>query len=92
MGRDTYCPQRVIHDRKLTPTARLLYGVIFTRAIATGYCNSANQELSDSICRSAKRTSALISELVRAGYIRREVVRNPKTNEVLERRLFPLGQ
>lgn len=87
---DIYCPPQILLDTRLTASARLLYGVIFTRAIATGYCNSTNQELGNAICRSIKRTSALISELVLAGYVRRVVVRDPKTNEVLERQLFPL--
>ena len=83
-------PASVRYDPELTASARLLYGDIFTQAYATGYCYATNQELGDSLSLSQKRVSALVSELVNHGYISREIRRNPKTNEVLERRLYPL--
>ena len=85
-----FWPRKITYDTTLTASARLLYGVIFTQAYATGYCYAVNQELGDSLSLSQKRVSALISELVNHGYISREIRRDPKTNEVLERKLYPL--
>lgn len=64
MIKDIYYPPQILSDTKLSGGARLLYGVIFTRSIATGNCNMTNRQLGKSIGRSVKRTSALVSELV----------------------------
>lgn len=85
----TFFPPQVIHDTGLTAGARLLYGVIFTQAMATGYCYATNYELGVSVCVSGHRAQEFVRELDQHGYIRREVVRNKK-NEVEVRRLYPL--
>lgn len=90
MNEDIYYPRQILLDANLSVGARLLYGVIFTRALATGNCKMTNRQLGDTIGLSIKRTSALVSELVRNNYLERVVVRDEKTNEVLIRKLFPL--
>ena len=90
MNEDIYYPRKVLSDTNLSVGARLLYGVIFTRAMATGICDMTNQQLGDSICLSKLRASSLVSELVRKNYLERIIVRDEKNNEVLSRKLIPL--
>lgn len=86
MNRQSYTvyPRRAIFDHTLTAGARLLYGVIFTDAVDTGYCCATNQGLGDCIRVSPDRASAYVSELVRHDYVRREL------GDGGERRLYPL--
>ena len=74
----------------LSLSARVLYGVIFTHAMATGCCTDTNWDLAKFLSISGKRTSALVSELVRHQYVDRIVVRDDKTGEVIRRELIPL--
>ena len=74
----------------LSLSARLLYGVIFTHAMATGCCTDTNWQLAKFVRISSKRASALVSELVRHKYLKRIVVRDDKTGEVIRRELIPL--
>ena len=83
-------PAKVRFDRTIPPASKLLYAEIMQQAAATGYCVLTNEELGVSINRSATRITALLSVLVSKGYIERIVIRSPKTNEVLCRKLIPL--
>lgn len=74
----------------LSLSARVLYGVIFTHAMATGCCTDTNWDLAKFVRVSCKRASALTSELVRHRYLDRVVVRDDKTGEVIRRELIPL--
>ena len=74
----------------LSLSARVLYGVIFTHAMATGCCTDTNWDLAKFLSISGKQTSALVSELVRHQYVDRIVIRNDKTGEVIRRELIPL--
>ena len=83
-------PSVVKMDGDLPLSAQMLYGIITWKCNNCAYTWATNQELGDSLSLSQKRVSALVSKLVNHGYISREIKRDPKTNEVLERRLYPL--
>ena len=83
-------PSLFVAGCPLSLSARLLYGVIFTHAMATGCCTDTNWQLAEFVRISSKRASALVSELVRHKYIDRVVVRDEKTGEVIRRELIPL--
>lgn len=71
-------PKRVMRDSSLPPDARLLYGIIFTKSLTVGYCRCTNQEFGDMLNLSAKRVSALVSELSRHKYVDRQVIRSER--------------
>ena len=68
----------VLHDNRLTMSARYLYGIILTEAAATGYCTKTNGELGAEMDRTDRHISRRISELVRAGYVERKIIYSPK--------------
>ena len=85
----TYVPNRVLHDTTLPAGARLLYGVILTQSLATGYCASTSELLGDAICVSHRRTQELIAILIKHKLITREIVTAPKTHVTVSRKLYP---
>ena len=84
---DIIIPLEIVHDVRLEPRARLLYGVLFTMAKDFGYCVPTNRELSFHLCASEGRVSHLLGRLESFGYIKREMVYEPDTRELLERKL-----
>ena len=80
-------PASVRYDQKLIPNAKLLYAEITALQEATGYCFATNQYLSSLFCLKPATITTLIKNLSDNGYIRVEVVRNPDTKEVLQRKI-----
>lgn len=81
-------PAKVRYDTSLRPNAKLLYAEITALAGASGYCWATNEYLAQLFGIAARTVTDLVAQLAKCGYIRVEVVRNPETNEVLERRLW----
>lgn len=81
-------PAKILHDKRLTPTARLLYGTISALTQAEGYCWASNSYLAEMYDLSADRVGRLIADLEKLGYIARETVRDPATNEVKARKIW----
>lgn len=86
----TYMPNWILHDSTLPAGARLLYGVIVTRSLATGYCASTNNALGDSICVSPRRAQEFIADLIKRNLLTREIIVDPQTRITKERRLYPM--
>ena len=85
----TYMPNWILYDSTLPAGARLLYGVIVTRSLATGYCASENKALGDSICVSSRRAQEFIAALMKRNLLTREIIVDPQTKITIERRLYP---
>lgn len=81
-------PAPVRHDKTLRPNAKLLYAEIQALADSCGYCWATNEYLAELFGIAARTVSDLISTLAKRGYITVEVLRDPKTNEVMERRIW----
>ena len=81
-------PAPVRHDKTLRPNAKLLYAEIQALADSCGYCWATNEYLAELFDIAARTVSDLISTLAKRGYITVEVLRDPKTNEVMERRIW----
>lgn len=81
-------PASVRYDQELRPNAKLLYAEITALATATGYCYAWNETLGKLYGLSGRTVSDLVGTLARRGYITVEVLRDPKTNEVTERRIW----
>lgn len=84
---DVTIPLELIHDTRLEARARLLYGVIFTMGRDYGYCVPSNRELAFHLSVSEGRISHLLGNLECFGYIKRELIYDPDTLELMERRL-----
>lgn len=81
-------PAKVRYDQDLRPNAKLLYAEITALADSTGYCWASNKHLADLFGLSAKTISDLVSMLAEKGYCHVEVLRDPMSNQVTERRIW----
>ena len=81
-------PAKVRYDDTLRPNAKLLYAEITALADSTGYCWASNEYLGQLFGIAGKTASDLVGTLARRGYITVEVLRDPNTNEVTERRIW----
>ena len=88
-------PADVMNNGTLSDSAKLLYGRISVMVNKRGYCWATNANLAEQSGQSLRTVQRLVNQLVEAGYLRAEVLRDKETNEVLERRLYlhidPLG-
>ena len=80
-------PATVRYDADLPANAKLLYGELTALANAEGYCWATNAHFTALYNVSDRTVSRWIEELIKKGYISREVIRNAK-QEVTERRLY----
>lgn len=83
-----YLPAKVRYDDKLSSSAKLIYAEITALSDATGYCWATNAYLARQFGITPKSVSRIVSQLGSKGYITVEVMRDPATNEVLDRKLW----
>ncbi len=63
-------PQHVLSDGRISPTAKLLYGVIDSFHLSKGVCYASNKRLAEEVANCSERTiSRCVSELMEAGLI-----------------------
>lgn len=83
-------PSVVMRDSDLPMSAKMLYGIITWRCNEMAYCWASNKALGDDLGISGKRVSALVSTLEACGHIEVEIVRDRETNQVVQRRIYPI--
>ena len=91
MDRPSYwavIPATVRYDPDLPPNAKLLYGEITALSGAQGYCYAQNRYFSALFGLSDRSVCRLLAALAKGGYLRTDVLRDPATNAVRERRLY----
>ena len=81
-------PAVVRYDPDLPPNAKLLYGEITALLGRKGYCYAQNAYFEELFGLSERSVTRLLSALVKGGHIKVEVVRDERTQEVLERRIY----
>lgn len=81
-------PATVRYDPALPPNAKLLYGEITALSGAQGYCYAQNRYFSALFGLSDRSVCRLLAALAKGGYLRTDVLRDPATNAVRERRLY----
>lgn len=81
-------PAPVRHDKKLSANAKLLYAEISALATKRGYCWAENEYFATLYDLSVRTISGLISKLAKKKYVTVQILRDPKTNEVIERRIW----
>lgn len=80
----------VMQDPALSMSARMLYGVITWRCNKKAYCWASNRTLGEDLGLSAKRVSALVSDLEACGHIETEIIKDPETGAVKYRYIYPI--
>lgn len=85
-------PASVLFSDDLRPNAKLLYGVVTLLQESSGYCYASNRYLANLFGLQPETITGLLNNLVEAGLIATDVVRNPLTNEVLQRRIWTVAQ
>ena len=85
-------PATVRYDPALKPNAKLLYAEITALQESTGYCWASNKYLADLFNLKPETITALVGDLVKAGYVEVEVLRDAETREVLQRRIWTTGR
>ncbi len=83
-----FLPEQVCFDKRLSPSARLLYGVIAVLTAKDGYCWARNSFFADKFHVRPETVSKAISALEEAGYIRLEFEGQGKEN----RRIYTLDK
>jgi len=84
----TVLPARVRYDKELRPNAKLLFAEINALADATGYCWATNEHLGNLLDIAPRTVSDLISTLAKRGHIIVDIIRDPTTNEIVQRRIW----
>ena len=84
-------PAKVRYDKELPPNAKLLYGEIQALANSEGYCWSSKEYFATLYGLSTRTVSSFVSKLAQKNYITVEILRDEKTNEILERRIWVDG-
>lgn len=85
-------PASVLFSEQLRPNAKLLYGVVTLLQESSGYCYASNRYLGNLFGLQPDTITGLLNNLVDAGLIATDVVRDPLTNEVQERRIWTVAQ
>ncbi|MBM6870791.1 helix-turn-helix domain-containing protein [Pseudoflavonifractor phocaeensis] len=92
-GRPSYwalIPATVRYDAHLPPNAKLLFGEVTALSNKMGYCRAGNGYFASLFGLSDRSVRRLIALLAERGYLCVEVIRDEETQEVTERRIFPL--
>lgn len=80
-------PADVRYDKKLTPNAKLLYGEITALCNEKGYCWAGNEYFAELYEVSKETISRWISDLIKCGYLTREIVYKEGTKQIINRYL-----
>lgn len=83
-------PGPVLNSEEIPDGAKILYGVISTLTKKEGYCYARNEVLAAKVRKEADTVSRLVSKLDKAGFVHVEVIRDPETKRVVERRIYPV--
>ena len=83
-------PSVVKLDTELPLSAQMLYGIITWKCNSYACTWATNRELGEALGVSAKRVSALLSQLEERGHIETEIEYKEGTKEVLRRYIYPI--
>ena len=83
-------PSVVQLDAALPISAKMLYGIITWKCNSHAFTWATNRELGEALGVSAKRVSALLSQLEERGHIETEIEYKDGTREILRRYIYPV--
>lgn len=80
----------VRYDKRLKANEKLLFSEITALSNKNGYCIAKNSYFARLYDVAVETVSRWVSHLVKYGYLKREEIRDNKTNEIIERKLYPI--
>ncbi|QIS83127.1 helix-turn-helix domain-containing protein [Enterococcus faecium] len=80
-------PANVRYDDSLIPSAKLLYGEITALCNEKGYCWASNEYFADLYGVNKETISRWVSDLIKFGYLNREIIYKEGTNQIINRYL-----
>lgn len=80
----------VRYDKRLKANEKLLFSEITALSNKNGYCTAKNSYFARLYDVAVETVSRWVSHLVKYGYLKREEIRDNKTNEIIERKLYPI--
>ncbi|UHL93748.1 conserved phage C-terminal domain-containing protein [Ligilactobacillus salivarius] len=80
----------VRYDKRLKANEKLLFSEITALSNKNGYCIAKNSYFARLYDVAVETVSRWVSHLVKYGYLKREEIRDDKTNEIIERKLYPI--
>lgn len=83
-------PGKVRHAKDLTYKDKIIYAEISSLLNIEGYCTASNSKIASFYGVDKGTVSKCIEKLVKAGYLRREIVYVKDSKQVLVRRLWLL--
>ena len=81
-------PANVRYDEKLKPNEKLLFGEITALSSKDGYCWASNSYFAKLYNVSSVTVSNWVTNLVKCGYIIREIIKDEETKEIKQRKLY----
>ena len=81
-------PADVRYDDRIPPNAKLLYGEISALCNSAGICTAGNDYFAGVYGMTDRTIRGLIKSLEDSGYIRTDVLRDPKTGQIEGRNLY----
>ena len=82
-------PPTVLGDERLSAGEKLVYGRVFGFMQKHGCCLASNDYLARYIGMSKNTVRNYLGKLYELGYLRHELIRDERNNEVIERRIYP---
>ena len=81
-------PANVRYDSRLRPNEKLLYSEITALSNKYGYCTASNKYFANVYDVSTRAIKKWITDLERLNYITKQITRDKKTKQVLERKIY----
>nr|DAX75129.1 MAG TPA: replisome organizer protein [Caudoviricetes sp.] len=81
-------PANVRYDSRLRPNEKLLYSEITALSNKYGYCTASNKYFANVYDVSTRAIKKWITDLERLNYITKQITRDEKTKQVLERKIY----
>jgi len=80
-------PANVRYDKRLKPNTKLLYGEITALCNERGFCWAGNEYFADLYGVNKETISRWVSDLIKFGYLNREIIYKEGTNQIINRYL-----
>lgn len=88
IGYNAVIPSRVLQLKEISPSHKLVYGLIVALATSDGYCFASNKYLAEMSGFSKVRIAHIIMDLKTLELVKVEITRNEK-KEIISRKIFP---
>ena len=88
-GKYIMLPLYIVNDVRLTPTEKLVYGLVYSLSQKKGFCTMSNNKFTELLPANERTIKMAISKLCSYGFIKRELIQAPNNNMIIYRKLYP---